>query len=196
MSIVRSTRREFLRGSMALGAGIVTAGPLGEVLRAAQRPGSKMKFGLVTYLWGQYWDLPTVIANCEKAGVPGVELRTEHAHKVEANLTEAQRRDVKKRFADSKVTLVSLGTNFAFHYAEEDQAAKGHRRGQAVHQAGLRLRRPRHEGQAERSAQGRPLRQDDRADRQVAQRAGPVRRRIRPEGPRWKSTAAAPCCPP
>jgi sugar phosphate isomerase/epimerase len=83
-----------------------------------------MKFGLVTYLWGQDWDLPTVIANCEKAGVPGVELRTEHAHKVESNLTEAQRREVKKRFADSKVTLVSLGTNFAFHYAEEDKLRK------------------------------------------------------------------------
>ena len=124
MSLVRSTRREFIRGSMALGAGMVTAGSLGEVLLAAQGPGSKMKFGLVTYLWGQYWDLPTVIANCEKAGVPGVELRTEHAHKVEANLTEAQRRDVKKRFADSKVTLVSLGTNFAFHYAEEDKLRK------------------------------------------------------------------------
>src|SRR5512136_385092 len=114
MSIVRGTRREFLKGSVALGAGIVTAGPLGEVLRAAQKPGSKMKFGLVTYLWGQNWDLPTVIANCEQAGILGVELRTEHAHKVESNLTEAQRRDVKKRFADSKVTLVSLGTNFAF----------------------------------------------------------------------------------
>ena len=124
MSIVRSTRREFLKGSMALGAGIVTTGSLGEVLLAAQAGGSKMKLGLVTYLWGQYWDLPTVIANCEKTGVLGVELRTEHAHKVEANLTDAQRRDVKKRFADSKVTLVSLGTNFAFHYPEEDMLRK------------------------------------------------------------------------
>jgi sugar phosphate isomerase/epimerase len=109
---------------MALGAGIVTTGSLGEVLLAAQAGGSKMKLGLVTYLWGQYWDLPTVIANCEKTGVLGVELRTEHAHKVEANLTDAQRRDVKKRFADSKVTLVSLGTNFAFHYPEEDKLRK------------------------------------------------------------------------
>jgi sugar phosphate isomerase/epimerase len=109
---------------MVFGAGIVTAGPLGQALAAAQKPGSKMKFGLVTYLWGQYWDLPTVIANCEKAGVPGVELRTEHAHGVESKLTDAQRREVKKRFADSKVTLVSLGTNFAFHYAEEDKLRK------------------------------------------------------------------------
>jgi sugar phosphate isomerase/epimerase len=124
MSVVRGTRREFLKGSVALGAGMVTAGPLGRVLLAARKPGSQMKFGLVTYLWGQYWDLPTVIANCEKTGVLGVELRTEHAHKVEANLTAAQRRDVKKRFADSKVTLVGLGTNFAFHYPEESRLRK------------------------------------------------------------------------
>jgi sugar phosphate isomerase/epimerase len=83
-----------------------------------------MKFGLVTYLWGQYWDLPTVIANCEKAGITGVELRVEHAHKVEANLTDAQRREVKKRFADSKVIFVGPGTNFAFHYPEPDRLRK------------------------------------------------------------------------
>jgi sugar phosphate isomerase/epimerase len=82
-----------------------------------------MKFGLVTYLWGQDWDLPTLIANCEKTDVLGVELRTEHAHGVEATLTESQRRDVKKRFADSRVTLVGLGTNFAFHYPESDRVA-------------------------------------------------------------------------
>ena len=123
MGTVRSTRREFLRSSVVFGAGIVAAGPLGRIL-AAQKPGSKMKFGLVTYLWGQDWDLPTVIANCEKTGVPGVELRTEHAHGVESSLTEAQRHEVKKRFADSRVTLVGLGTNFAFHYAEADRLAK------------------------------------------------------------------------
>jgi len=121
---VRSTRREFLKGSVVLGAGMVAAGPLSRVLATAQKPGAKMKFGLVTYLWGQDWDLPTVIANCAKTGVPGVELRTEHAHGVEANLTEAQRQDVKKRFADSRVTLVGLGTNFAFHYPEADRLKK------------------------------------------------------------------------
>ncbi|MEN6576378.1 MAG: DUF6807 family protein [Phycisphaerales bacterium] len=123
MGAVCSTRREFLKSSMVFGAGIVAAGPLGRIV-AADKPGSKMRFGLVTYLWGQDWDLPTVIANCEKTGVLGVELRTEHAHGVEAALTEAQRRDVKKRFADSRVTLVGLGTNFAFHYPESDRLAK------------------------------------------------------------------------
>jgi sugar phosphate isomerase/epimerase len=119
-----STRREFLKGSVVLGAGLAATGPLTRALWAAQTSGSKMKFGLCTYLWGQHWDLPTLIANCEKTGVPGVELRTEHAHRVESNLTEAQRREVRKRFADSRVTLVGLGTNFAFHYPEADRLRK------------------------------------------------------------------------
>ena len=74
-----------------------------------------MRFGLVTYLWGQDWDLPTLINNCEKTGLLGVELRTEHAHKVETNLTSAQRADVKKRFADSPVECIGYGSNFEYH---------------------------------------------------------------------------------
>jgi len=121
MSAVHSTRREFLKGSVALGAGIVAVGPLGRVPVRAKQGGSKMKFGLVTYLWGQDWNLPTLIANCERTGVLGLELRTQHAHGVEANLSQARRREVKKRFADSPVTLMGPGTNFAFHYPDEDR---------------------------------------------------------------------------
>jgi sugar phosphate isomerase/epimerase len=124
MGMIRGTRREFLKSSAVFGAGIMAAGPLGQILPAVEKAGSKMKFGLVTYLWGQDWDLPTLIANCEKTGVLGVELRTEHAHGVEASLTEAQRREVKKRFADSRVTLVGLGTNFAFHYPDANRLEK------------------------------------------------------------------------
>jgi sugar phosphate isomerase/epimerase len=124
MRVIHSTRREFLTGSVIAGAGVLAGGPLSRILPAADVPGSKIKFGLVTYLWGQDWDLPTLIANCEKTRVLGVELRTEHAHKVEASLTEAQRREVKARFADSPVELVGLGTNFAFHYPESDRIAK------------------------------------------------------------------------
>ena len=43
-------------------------------LVAGNKTGSKMKLGLCTYQWGQEWTLPTVLANCEKAGVFGVEL--------------------------------------------------------------------------------------------------------------------------
>ncbi len=76
---------------------------------------SNMKFGLVTYQWGRDWDLPTLIANCEKAGVLGVELRTEHEHGVETSLNAAERAEVKKRFKDSKVTCLGYGSNFEYH---------------------------------------------------------------------------------
>ena len=119
MNISNNTRRDFLKQSMHFGAAAVAAGPLSKVLAfSSTGPGSRMKFGLVTYLWGQDWDLPTLIANCEKARVLGVELRTQHAHGVESDLNTRQRREVKKRFADSPVTLVGLGTNFAFHHTD------------------------------------------------------------------------------
>ncbi len=70
-----------------------------------------MAFGLVTYQWAAGWDLPTLIANCEKCDVRGVELRTTHKHGVEPSLTKVQRDEVRKRFADSKVTLVAIGSN-------------------------------------------------------------------------------------
>ena len=119
MNTSNNTRRDFLKQSMYFGASLAAVGPLGKVLAVSPAgPGSRMKFGLVTYLWGQDWDLTTLIANCEKTRVLGVELRTEHAHKVESNLSGQERREVKKHFADSPVTLVGLGTNFAFHHTD------------------------------------------------------------------------------
>jgi len=119
MNTSNNTRRDFLKQSMFFGVAAVAAGPMSKVLAVSSSgPGSRMKFGLVTYLWGQDWDLPTLIANCEKSRVLGVELRTQHAHGVESDLNARQRRDVKKRFAGSPVTLVGLGTNFAFHHTD------------------------------------------------------------------------------
>ena len=117
-----STRREFLRDSMVLGAGLTAAGPLGRLAWGTESRAG-MRFGLVTYLWGQDWDLPTLIANCKASGVLGVELRTQHAHGVEASLSAAERRRVKAQFADSGVTLVGLGTNFDFHHPDKDRLA-------------------------------------------------------------------------
>jgi len=76
---------------------------------------SGMKLGLVTYMWGFDWDLPTLLSNCEKTGLLGLELRVDHAHKVETNLTASQRAEVRKRFADSPVTCVGYGANFEYH---------------------------------------------------------------------------------
>ncbi len=74
-----------------------------------------MRFGFVTYLWGKDMTLPELISACEKSGLLGVELRTQHAHGVEPTLTKAQRREVRKRFEDSPVTLVGYGSNAQFH---------------------------------------------------------------------------------
>src|SRR5262249_10901255 len=60
-------------------------------------------------------DLETLIKNCEAAGFEGVELRTGHAHKVEVNLSPEQRAAVRKRFQDSAVQLMGLGSAFDYH---------------------------------------------------------------------------------
>ena len=108
------SRRDFL-GAAAVGVG-VAAGTLGRTRLAVaqEKKGADIRFGLVTYQWGKDWDLPTLIANCSKAGVLGVELRTTHKHGVEPSLTEAQRGDVRKRFADSDVKCVGIGSNERF----------------------------------------------------------------------------------
>ena len=74
-----------------------------------------MQLGLVTYMSGAEWDLPTVIKNCQLTGFRGAELRTTHKHGVEPSLSPAERRDVAKRFTDSGVELVGLGTTCEFH---------------------------------------------------------------------------------
>ncbi len=116
------SRRNFLSTALGLGAAASMASPLKAF--AAEAPGSKMKFGLVTYLWGQHWDLPTLIANCEAAKVPGVELRTTHKHGVEPVLTAEQRREVKKRFDDSSVVHVGIGSNEAFDHTDPEALKK------------------------------------------------------------------------
>ncbi|MCH2364493.1 MAG: sugar phosphate isomerase/epimerase [Planctomycetes bacterium] len=105
------SRRKFLKGSAALAAGALLSSPASLLRGCPAQPGSSMKFGLVTYLWGQDWDLPTLIKNCTASKVLGVELRTTHAHKVEPSLNAAERKEVKKRFADSPVTMVGIGSN-------------------------------------------------------------------------------------
>ncbi|WP_420149016.1 sugar phosphate isomerase/epimerase family protein [Spirosoma sp.] len=85
------------------------------------REKSAVKLGFVTYLWGKDWDLPTLIKNCADTGILGVELRVEHAHNVMPNLSAAQRQEVKKRFSDSPVQLVGLGTNQQFDYVDQNQ---------------------------------------------------------------------------
>ena len=110
------SRRDFLLRSMMAGVGLSMSGPL-SAYATTRKPA--MKLGLVTYQWARDWDLPTLIANCEKTGYLGVELRTEHAHKVESNLSASQRKEVKQRFADSQVTCLGYGANFEYHNPDQ-----------------------------------------------------------------------------
>jgi sugar phosphate isomerase/epimerase len=112
MTKMKFSRRSFIQRSFAAGVGLAASGSIPPVSIPAS---GGMKLGLCTYLWGQNWDLPTLISNCEKTGYLGVELRTQHAHGVETNLNAAQRTEVRKRFADSRVKCVGYGSNFEYH---------------------------------------------------------------------------------
>jgi sugar phosphate isomerase/epimerase len=109
-------RRIFLQASLA--AGMASAMQKFPVLANSVAAESEMKFGLVTYLWGKDMDLPTLISSCEKSGLGGIEVRTEHKHAVEPSLSKVQRAEVRKRFEDSPVELVGYGSNAQFHDAE------------------------------------------------------------------------------
>ncbi len=119
------TRRIFLK-SAAVGAGM---GALGTLVgcstgKESAKPGSNMQIGLVTYLWGKDWDLPTLIKNCETAKYAAVELRTQHAHGVEPSLNKAEREQVKQRFADSSVVCVGYGSNQEYHSPDPAELRK------------------------------------------------------------------------
>src|SRR3954467_12209283 len=106
MISAKMRRRAFLRSTLTGAA--VALSPFSfnaslcnaaTVSRASDR---KMRFGLVTYTWGDDWNVPTLISNCEKAKAFGVELRTGHAHGVEPEISAARRQEVKRQFADSQ----------------------------------------------------------------------------------------------
>tara|TARA_R110001606_G_scaffold4824_1_gene22719 strand:+ start:14139 stop:15032 length:894 start_codon:yes stop_codon:yes gene_type:complete len=118
---MNASRRDFIQKSVIAGVGLSLIDPL---MVSAFAKKSKMKLGLVTYQWGKDWDLPTLIANCEKTGLLGVELRTEHAHGVETSLSASQRAEVKKRFADSPVKCLGYGSNFDYHHADQARVRK------------------------------------------------------------------------
>jgi sugar phosphate isomerase/epimerase len=121
---MKINRRQFLNtAGLSLGA----VGLLGRTGFAAENSkpssfivrASTMKLGIVTYNIAKDWDVPTIIKNCTATKFQGVELRTTHAHKVEVALSPSQREEVKKRFRDSEVELMGLGS--AFDYQTPDQ---------------------------------------------------------------------------
>jgi sugar phosphate isomerase/epimerase len=108
MNIIKNySRRDFIVRTSQASAGLL----LMNQLMSCTKPDSEMRLGLVTYLWGKDWDLETLITNCEASNVLGVELRTTHGHGVERELNAQQRVEIKKRFEDSPVENVGIGSN-------------------------------------------------------------------------------------
>lgn len=114
------TRRGFLVRSAGAAAAI---GACAGLARAADGKPAEIRFGFTSYQWGKDWDVPTTVANCTKAGVFGVELRTSagYAHGVELELDPRGRGEVRKRFADSRVQLVGLATSERFDWPEPEK---------------------------------------------------------------------------
>ena len=122
----QTSRRQFLKHT-ALGVGAAqlwtAAASAAEAGKSASfvvsRP--KMKLGIVTYNLAKDWGVETIIRNCEATGFEGVELRTTHAHKVEVDLDKTQRAEVARRFRDSKVELMGLGSAFDYHTSDPEK---------------------------------------------------------------------------
>lgn len=116
-----ASKRDFLRNlSILTGAMVLPTGQL--VFGKDKAPG--MKLGFVTYLWGKDWDQDTLIKNLTASKILGVELRVDHAHKVSPALTKEERIQVKKKFQDSPVQIVGMGTNQQYDFPEPEKLKK------------------------------------------------------------------------
>jgi len=121
------SRRNFLAQGVHATAGTIATTILASCNSLRTKDTAKLsartRFGFTTYQWGEDWDIPTLIANCCKAQVLGVELRTSlsYAHGVELDLNAQQRREVKKRFEDSPITLVGLATSERYDSPEAEK---------------------------------------------------------------------------
>ena len=114
-------RRDFLK-NLALTTGVMML-PTSQLVFGKSKK-EEMKLGFVTYLWGKDWDQDTLIRNLTASKILGVELRVDHAHKVSPLLTKEERILVKKKFQDSPVAIVGMGTNQQYDYVEPEQLSK------------------------------------------------------------------------
>lgn len=112
------SRKEFLTSLAAMAGmmmvpGTIAASPF------QRRVKPRVKFGMVTYLWGKDWNLHTLIDNLTKAEVYGVELRIGHAHGVNVGMSKDQRKEVRKMFKDSKVEVLGIGTPLRLDHPDQ-----------------------------------------------------------------------------
>ncbi len=118
------SRRDFLK-TTALSASALAL-PAAGAKADKENPEKKgnLHLGLVTYNVAKEWDVDTIIKNCTETKFEGAELRTTHAHKVELDLTAKQRREVKKKFEDSPVKLLTLGSPYEYHSNDPAEVRK------------------------------------------------------------------------
>ncbi|MCK9638704.1 MAG: sugar phosphate isomerase/epimerase [Prolixibacteraceae bacterium] len=113
-------REEDSRRTFLMNLGLLTGAmvlPTGQLAFGKDKK-QHIKLGFVTYLWGKDWDQDTLIKNLTASSIHGVELRVEHAHKVSTALTAEERKTVRKKFSDSPVQIIGMGTNQQFDYPE------------------------------------------------------------------------------
>jgi sugar phosphate isomerase/epimerase len=126
---MNKSRRDFLQTSLAAGSLVIADAnsPVNASADKVHNPalaGRGFKLGLVTYNLAKDWDVQAIIKNCEETGFEAVELRTTHKHGVEPALNKEQRAEVKKRFAGTKVRLLSLGSTCEFHSPDQSVVRK------------------------------------------------------------------------
>ena len=80
-----------------------------------------MRLGLVTYNVARDWDIEAIIEKLETARFEAVELRSTHKHGVEPGMSPEDVDRVRRRFEDSKVRLLSLGSACEFHSPDEQE---------------------------------------------------------------------------
>ncbi|MBL9113621.1 MAG: sugar phosphate isomerase/epimerase [Verrucomicrobiaceae bacterium] len=115
-----NTRRHFFTTL----SGAAAAATLRAQDSALSYKGENIQYGLVTYMWGAKWDLPTLIQNLNEADVRGVELRVDHAHGVNPDINAEQRSKVRAQFADAGIELVGMGCNWEFHSPDAAEVKK------------------------------------------------------------------------
>ncbi|MHC4314887.1 MAG: hypothetical protein ACYSW3_20765, partial [Planctomycetota bacterium] len=108
-------RRDFFKKSTLLSGVLAVGGTAaeskgGKGVKVSVTKKPLLKLGLMSYNLARNWDIETIIKNLTEAKFQHVELRTTHAHKVEVNLSRAQRKEVRKRFEDSALEAISLAS--------------------------------------------------------------------------------------
>lgn len=83
-----------------------------------------MLLGAVTYNVLKEWDVDTIIRNLTAGRFEAVELRAEHAHRVDPSLDPAQRTAVRRKFEGSKIRLLSYGSTCEFQSPDPELRQK------------------------------------------------------------------------